>query len=61
MSPSSLLRFYDVLAEKGRLSATEVRMIGGAVAWALVKAHQAGVIHRDLKPSNIMLTHTGMT
>ena len=50
----------DVLREKGRLSATEVRMIGGAVARALVKAHEAGVIHRDLKPSNIMLTHTGI-
>lgn len=50
----------EVLYEKGRLSTTEVRMIGGAVARALVKAHDAGVIHRDLKPSNIMLTNTGI-
>ncbi len=50
----------EVLHEKGRLSVTEVRMIGGAVARALVKAHEAGVIHRDLKPSNIMLTNTGL-
>jgi CHASE2 domain-containing sensor protein len=50
----------DVLKEKGRLSNTEVRQIGGAVARALVKAHEAGVIHRDIKPSNVMLTNTGI-
>lgn len=50
----------DVLKEKGRLNNTEVRHIGAAVAMALARAHQAGVIHRDIKPSNIMLTTTGI-
>lgn len=50
----------NVMKEKGRLSSTEVRQIGGAVARALVKAHEAGVIHRDIKPSNVMLTNTGI-
>jgi serine/threonine protein kinase/CHASE2 domain-containing sensor protein len=49
-----------VMKEKGRLSNTEVRQIGGAVARALARAHEAGVIHRDIKPSNIMLTNTGI-
>ena len=50
----------DVMREKGRLSNTEVRLIGGAVARALARAHAAGVIHRDIKPSNVMLTSTGI-
>ena len=50
----------NVMKEKGRLSNTEVRQIGGAVARALGKAHEAGVIHRDIKPSNVMLTNTGI-
>ena len=50
----------NVIKEKGRLSNTEVRQIGGAVARALSRAHEAGVIHRDIKPSNVMLTNTGI-
>ncbi len=43
------------LAEKGRLSVSEVLDILDEVLSALGAAHGAGVVHRDLKPSNIFL------
>jgi Tol biopolymer transport system component/tRNA A-37 threonylcarbamoyl transferase component Bud32 len=38
----------------------EVLSIGIAIACAVSKAHQSGVIHRDLKPANIMLSKAGV-
>ncbi len=43
------------LAEKGRLSVSEVLDILDEVLSGLGAAHGAGVVHRDLKPSNIFL------
>jgi serine/threonine-protein kinase len=48
-----------LLAEKGRLTPTELAPIVTAVAQALDYAHQHGVIHRDLKPANIMIAGSG--
>jgi serine/threonine protein kinase len=47
------------LAERGPLSAGELRKIFGEVARALAKAHSLGVVHRDVKPSNIFLSREG--
>ena len=44
---------------RGSLPIPELLAIAVAVADALAKAHQQGILHRDLKPSNIMLTKTG--
>jgi serine/threonine-protein kinase len=47
------------LAERGPLSAGELRKVFGEVARALAKAHSLGVVHRDVKPSNIFLSREG--
>ncbi len=43
------------LAEKGRMTVSEVLDVLDEVLSALGAAHGAGVVHRDLKPSNIFL------
>jgi eukaryotic-like serine/threonine-protein kinase len=44
---------------RGLLRLPEFFAIAVAIADALAKAHQEGILHRDLKPGNIMLTKTG--
>src|SRR5262245_46558764 len=45
--------------ERGALPLDEALKVASAIADALDKAHQQGVVHRDLKPSNVMLTQSG--
>jgi serine/threonine-protein kinase len=47
------------LARVGRLSIREASTILTAVARALQRAHDAGLVHRDLKPENIFLARDG--
>ena len=49
----------QVLARRGKLSATEAVQIVVQVARGLEAAHAEGVVHRDLKPQNIMLDAQG--
>jgi Tol biopolymer transport system component len=52
----------ETLAErlaKGPLPFDRVLALGGEIADALAKAHEAGIVHRDLKPGNVMLTKSG--
>ncbi len=53
-----LLRGEDLrarLRREGRISVSEAVQIGGQVARALRRAHEAGIVHRDLKPDNVFL------
>jgi Tol biopolymer transport system component/predicted Ser/Thr protein kinase len=45
--------------ERGLLPQKEALRAAIAIAYALDKAHRAGITHRDLKPGNIMLTASG--
>ena len=45
------------LASAGRLGATDVRRVVGALARTLDYAHRRGIVHRDLKPDNVLLDH----
>lgn len=47
------------LAEQGRLSEQECRLIGAAVARALAASHAKGIVHRDMKPHNVLLADDG--
>ena len=45
----------DVLRDEGPLEPREAARICGAVAGALLAAHQHGIQHRDVKPANVLL------
>jgi serine/threonine protein kinase len=49
----------DVLADRGRLSAPEVRGVAVATAHALARCHDHGLVHGDVKPANLLLSVDG--
>lgn len=46
---------FDYLAEKGRLSEDEARIIFGQLCLAVNYIHDKGIVHRDLKLENVLL------
>lgn len=46
---------FDYLAEKGRLSEEETRVIFGQLCLAVAYVHSKGIVHRDLKLENVLL------
>jgi eukaryotic-like serine/threonine-protein kinase len=51
--------YQAILADRGRLSWTEVLALALQVVPALKHAHDRGIIHRDLKPSNLLRMRNG--
>ena len=49
----------DVLHERRRLPAEEIRAVGAAAAAALARVHQADLVHGDVKPANLLLSRSG--
>src|SRR5256886_2647144 len=56
--PGTNLR--SLLAEHGRLDASQVVEVTTQVLAALEHAHGHGIVHRDVKPENILVTRDGM-
>lgn len=46
---------FDYLAEKGRLTEDETRLLFGQLCLAVAYVHEKGIVHRDLKLENVLL------
>jgi len=49
----------NIIARKGPFSIREAVTVISAVARALKKAEESGIVHRDIKPANIMVSRQG--
>ncbi|MCH5676783.1 endo alpha-1,4 polygalactosaminidase [Streptomyces gilvus] len=49
----------DVVAKRGPLRGTELRVLALGLVEALGDIHRVGVVHRDLKPSNVLMAEDG--
>jgi serine/threonine-protein kinase len=49
----------DVLDQRGRLPADEIKRLLSQTVGALGYAHKHGIVHRDIKPDNIMFDELG--